>query len=180
MWMLLLIWAALAQEPTYEQEISEKNRVKAETKEQDQKTFFEVINEKSQQVMRYARTSKDELLKKQEAIRKDFDKKLKAEIEEAKKKEAKENVETLRKAANEKRRELFEQLNTEKKTVEKQMEEVKNRFNSFVKVQKENFREQIRSLSVKAKRIKAVATESPIEQEFREIPPGPATQLKPQ
>jgi hypothetical protein len=184
MWMLLLIFTVFSQEskqePTYEQEIAQKNKVSAETKSEDQKSFFEVINAKTQEVIRYARTTKTELVKKQEAIRKDFEAKLKAEIEQAKKQDPKASVEPLRKAANEKRRVLFEQLNSEKKSLEKQLEDFKGRFNGFVKTQRQTFGDQLKSLSARANNVKKAITESPIQQEFRDIPPGPATNLKPQ
>ena len=192
MWMLVLIFSVFANEadtkstqelnqtPTYEQEIAQKNKVSAETKMQDQKSFYDVINAKTQEVIRYARTTKTELVKKQEVVRKDFEAKLKAEIEQVKKQDPKASTEPLRKAANEKRRALFEQLNGEKKSLEKNLEDFKERFNGFVKTQKENFREQMKTLSVRANNVKTAITESPIQQEFRDIPPGPATPLKPQ
>ncbi len=180
MFFCILILTALAQEPTYEQEIAQKNKVSAETKMQDQKSFFDVINEKTQEVLRYARTTKTELVKKQEVVRKEFEAKLKAEIEQVKKQDPKANLEPLRKAANEKRRALFEQLNGEKKSLEKQLEDFRERFNGFVKTQKETFREQFKALSPQAKSPKARAELSPAEQEFRDIPPGPSIPLKPQ
>jgi hypothetical protein len=186
MWILLLIFTVFAQEsasiqePSYEQEIAQKNKVSAETKAQDQKSFFEVINAKTQEVLRYARTTKTELVKKQEVVRKEFEAKLKAEIAQVKQQDPKASVEPLRKAANEKRRELFEQLNSEKKSVENHLEDFKSRFNSFVKTQRQTFGDQLKSLSARASNVKKALTESPIEQEFRDIPPGPATPLKPQ
>jgi hypothetical protein len=196
MWLLILIFSVFAQEsaheatkkatqpsalpPAYEQEIVQKNKVSAETKMQDQKSFYEVINAKTQEVIRYARITKDELVKKQEVVRKDFETKLKAEIAEVKKSDPKASTEPLRKAANEKRRALFEQLNDEKKSLEKNLDSFRERFNEFVKSQKENFREQLKTLSAKVSTPKAKPAESPIQQEFREIPPGPATPLKPQ
>lgn len=188
MWMLLIIFTVFAQEPnlsptnepSYEQEIAQKNKVSAETKAEDQKSFFGAINAKTQEVIRYARTTKTELVKKQEAIRKDFEAKLKADIEQAKKQDPKASVEPLRKAANEKRRALFEQLNSEKKSLETHLEDFKGRFNSFVKTQRRTFGEQLKSLSARANNVKKAITESPIQQEFRDIPPGPAIPLKPQ
>ncbi len=190
MWMLLLILTVFAQEsastqtaaqaPSYEQEIAQKNKVTAETKAQDQKSFFDEINAKTQEVLRYARTTKTELVKKQEAVRKDFEARLKAEVEHAKKQDPKASVEPLRKAANEKRRALFEQLNSEKKSLEKNLEDFRSRFNGFVKTQRQSFGEQLKTLSVRANNVKKAITESPIQQEFRDIPPGPATPLKPQ
>jgi hypothetical protein len=182
--MYILIFTVFSQEskqePTYEQEIVQKNKVSVETKSEDQKSFFAVINAKTQEVISYARTTKTELVKKQEAIRKDFEAKLKAEIEQAKKQDPKASVEPLRKVANEKRRALFEQLNGEKKSLEKHLEDFKCRFNGFVKTQRQTFGEQLKSLSVRANNVKKAITESPIQQEFRDIPPGPATPLKPQ
>lgn len=188
--MLLLSFAVFAQDststqtsaqtPSYEQEIAQKNKVSAETKSADQKSFFEVINAKTQEMIRYVRTTKTELVKKQEVVRKDFETKLKAEVEQVKKQDPKASVEPLRKAANEKRRALFEQLNSEKKSLEKHLEDFKGRFNGFVKSQRQTFGEQLKTLSVRANNVKKAITESPIQQEFRDIPPGPATPLKPQ
>lgn len=180
MWTVFLFFLAMAQEPSYQKEISEKNKVSQETRDQDQKTFFQTINGKSQEVLKYIRTTKDDLIKKQEVVRKDFEKKLKAEIEEVKKTDPKANVEPLRKAANEKRRELFEQLNNDKKTLETRLQEFKKQFDTFVKEQKANFQQQVKILSAKINSQKGPPAPLPELQEFREIPPGPGTVLKPE
>lgn len=180
MWIVFLFLLAMSEEPSYQKEISEKNKVSHETREQDQKTFFQTINGKSQEVLKYIRTTKDDLIKQQEVIRKDFEKKLKTEIEEVKKVDPQANVEPLRKAANEKRRALFEQLNSEKKTLETRLQEFKKQFDSFVKVQKENFQQQVKIISAKINGKKGPPAATPELQEFREIPPGPGTPLKPE
>jgi hypothetical protein len=176
----LLLTVCLAQEPTYEKEIAEKNKVNAESKMQDQKTFLEQISAKTQEVLKYARVSKDNLHKKQEALRSDFEKNLKAEIDQVKKKDPRTNVDAIRKSANEKRREMIEQMNAEKKSLEAKLHDYRERFDEFVKLQKENFREKFKALSQKAESSTKELTGSPVEQEFRDIPPGPATPLKPQ
>ena len=180
MWVFFLFFFVIGQEPTFEKEINEKNKVSEETRDQDQKTFFQTINGKSQEVLKYIRTAKNDLIKQQNIIRKDFEKKLKAEIEDVKKTDPKANVEPMRKAANEKRRELFEKLNNEKKALETRLQEFKKQFDVFVKVQKENFQQQVKILSAKIKSQKGPPAANPELQEFREIPSGPGTPLKPQ
>jgi glutamyl/glutaminyl-tRNA synthetase len=165
--------------PSYEKEISEKNTVKAETRTEDQRSFYDVINLKTQEMLKFLRTNKEDLRKQQEVFRKDFETKIKAEIEEFKKQDPKANVEALRKAANEKRRELFEKFNAEKKSLEEELQKTKKAFDDFVKEQKEKFQQELKVIAAKTNATKRPSVASPIEQEFREIPAGPSIILSP-
>lgn len=177
---LFIFLALSSQSPSYENEIREKNKVSAQTREQDQKTFYQTISGKTQDVLKYIRMSKESLRKQQDVVRKDFESKIKSEIEEFKKKDPRATIEPLRKEANEKRRALFEKLNTEKKSLEDQLQEFKKSFEDFVKSQKEKFQQELKILSAKKEAAKLPPADSPIQQEFREIPNSPAIQLKPE
>lgn len=179
---LFIFLAVSTQTPTpaYEDEIREKNKVSAETRDQDQKTFYQAINGKTQDILKYIRATKESLRKQQDVVRKDFEGKIKSEIEEFKKKDPRATVEPLRKEANERRRALFEKLNTEKKSLEDQLQEFKKSFEDFVKSQKEKFQQELKILSARQNAAKLPPADSPIQQEFREIPSGPGIQLKPE
>lgn len=181
-WLLLIgsFIHAAESAPAYEKEISERAKVQAETRQQDQKSFYEAINGKTQEVMRYLRTTKDDLRKQQEALRKEFDAKLKAEMEAAKKQNPRVDLDALRKSANDQRRQLIEKFNGEKKSLESQLQGYKKSFDEFVKAQRENFQQQLKIISAKASAAKLPPAESPLQQEFREIPPGAGTVLKPE
>jgi glutamyl/glutaminyl-tRNA synthetase len=176
---ILLALANPKAPPTYEKEISEKNRVQAETRADDQKSFYHIINLKTQEMLRYLRENKEEFRKQQETLRKDLEVKIKAEMEEFKKQDPKASMEALRKAANNKRRELYEKLNAQKKSLEEELEKTKKSFDAFVKEQKEKFQQELKVIAAKANATKMPPTASPIEQEFREIPDGPSIILSP-
>lgn len=176
----LIFLATSSQSPTYEQEIREKNKVSAQTRKEDQDSFYQTINSKTQEILKYIRTTKEDLHKQQDSLRKEFESKIKTEIADFKKKDPRASVEPLRKEANEKRRVFFEQLNNEKKSLEVQLQSYKKTFEDFVKTQKEKFQQELKIIAAKTNTTKLPKTESPIEQEFREIPSGPGIQLKPE
>ncbi len=178
-WAWLILLGVALESPSYEKEIAEKNKVSLETKKEDQKSFYETINNKTQEVLNFIRKNKEELRKKQEAVRKDFEGKLKTEVDTLKKQDPRGDIEAVRKAANEQRRDLFEKMNTEKKSLEDQLKSFKDGFDDFIKAQKEIFQKTFKDLTLKAKTPKAKAEPLPSQKEFDEIPKGPSTVLAP-
>lgn len=176
-WSLFFL-VAVATPPSYEKEIQEQNKVTEEHRQEDQKSFYQMINTKTAEVLKYLRESREGLRKNQEQIRKNFEDQLKTEKIESQKKQVQATAESWVKSSNEKRRTLFEKFNNEKKQLNTELEDYKKQFDGFVKKQKENFQQQIKILSAKIQSAKQPPALTPLQQEFREIPPGPGTPLK--
>lgn len=136
------------------------------------KQLFKIVNEKRTEASRYVRHEVESYRKNREQELKDFDvetKKMKLNLEEKNKR-------------RDERKKFSAQIQSDKKNFNKNLFDQEKKCQSYLNEQKEIFLAKIKDIkkSQTASSSKKTSFSSPELEEFKEIPKGPGTVLKPQ